>query len=90
MLIGLDDGSSKVGLPTTFVERFVESNYQVLDDDLAAFQIGKCAEGKFEERSTLGGDYESAPGSQRLKAERHAFTSEDNAAACDEIFFNMG
>ena len=85
MLIGLDDGSSKVCLTTTFAESY----YQVLNDDLTALQIDECAEGKFEERSTLCGDYESAPGYQRLKAERHVFTSEDTAAAYDEIWLQL-
>ena len=85
MLIGLDDGSSKVGLTTTFVENY----YQVCDDDLSNFQLNECAEGKFEERSTLGGDYESAPGYQRLCAERQVFTSEDTAAAYDETWLQL-
>ena len=80
MLIGLDDGSSKVGLTTTFIENY----YQVYDDDLSNFQLNECAEGKFEERSTLGGDYESTPGYKRLCAQRQVFTSENIAAAYDE------
>ena len=85
MLIGLDDGSSKVGLTTTFIENY----YQVYDDDLSNFQLNECAEGKFEERSTLGGDYESAPGYQRLCAQRQVFTSENTAAAYDETWLQL-
>ena len=85
MLIGLDDGSSKVGLTTTFIENY----YQVYDDDLSNFQLDECAEGKFEERSTLGGDYESAPGYQRLCAQRQVFTSENTAAAYDETWLQL-
>ena len=85
MLIGLDDGSSKVGLTTTFIENY----YQVCDNDLPNFQLDECAEGKFEERSTLGGDYEAAPGYQRLCAERQVFTSEDTAAAYDETWLQL-
>ena len=80
MLIGLDDGTSKVGLTTTFIKNY----YQVCDDDLSNFQLDECAEGKFEERATLGGDYETAPGYQRLCAERQVFPNEDTAAAYDE------
>ena len=82
MLIGLDDGSSKVGLTTTFIENY----YQVCDDELFAFQLDECTEEKFHDRPTLCGDYESAPGYQRLSAERQVFTSEDTAAAYDEIW----
>ena len=82
ILIGLDDGSSKVGLTTTVIENY----YQVLDEGLLAFQQDECAEGTFYDRPAFGGDYESAPGYLRLCAERHVFTHEDSAAAYDELW----
>lgn len=81
-LIGLSDGASKVGLTTTFIENY----YQVSDADLDDFQYNECAEGVFTERGTLDGDFESAPGYQRLCADRAVFTTETTYSAYDEVW----
>ena len=82
MMIGLDDGSNKVGLTTTLIENY----YQVRDYDLYAFQQDECNEGRFVTRPTLGGNYEDSPGYNRLCAERIIFTNEDTAAAYDDTW----
>ena len=88
MLIGLDDGSSKVGLTTTFIENY----YHVPEHGLFLFNKDECSGGKFTERPTLEGNYEYTPGYARLCAERAIFTDEDTAAEYDDTwneFWNM-
>ena len=82
MMIGLDDGSNKVGLTTTLIENY----YQVRDYGLYAFQQDECNEGRFVNRPTLNGNYEDSPGYNRLCAERIIFTNEDTAAAYDDTW----
>ena len=84
-LIGLDNGASKVGLITSFIESY----YQVDDDDLQTFFEQECNQGTLAERGSIAGSFDQLPGYTRLRADRQVFTREDTASEYDETWIDF-